>query len=352
MQMLKERLLSPFLVMPTEQTKDEIFWLFERSVKPKLEVVVRPPPKNIGCVVAAGSKGLTTIPTVTKLATKWDADVVVFVWLRYFNRILRTLQNTKAEEEVLSQKAQSQLGQATIRSNFVSILSPRPEIVEEVFKEIGERDGFSRETMIKWFEENQIDLLVLPLPLFEGDTQPVDSMGGHLETLLRKAPRSLPVLLCPDKRIGKPDTVVVAVRPAHMPTMASRVVQFFDENTRVILVGTIEDKVLEGYVLAKSDQGEEGETVTVDEKELEEELLTQLRRALEQLAATIGDHVESVIVETTVGSPGTNTREIVEKHDACSILVYSESTIEDALDPFMHAICRAVDDRMIFIIWD
>ena len=102
--------------------------------------------------------------------------------------------------------------------------------------------------------------------------------------------------------------------------------------------------------MRSSDDGPEN---SITKEEIEEQMEKKLQGFLEQMVATLRGKVKSTTIEIVKGSSlGLSTANLVESHNASSILVYSRSTEEELLDPEVELLSRLVPHTNIFIVWN
>lgn len=336
--------------MPTNSVKNEIFLMFERSVIPKIEIEEKKPPKNLACVVTSGINGISALETAIKLGKDWNTKIQIFSWVRYYNDVIHILNGAIAAENLLVQQ---------IKENFklediTPVMSPKPITLQKKITELAEKQGRSVDLFLNFLSEGNYELLFIPVPLFARDYDEEymkETLGSDIEIILRKTTRSLPICLVPKKTSGDNNTVIVLVRPDVIAPITSRILQFFDDNTKVILLAVLDPKIVDLFYLMRSN--EENPDESPSKEDIENQMKEKLRGFTEQVIATIRSRVKSVEIEIISGSSlGLSTASIVESHNAANVLVYSHSTEEDFLDPEVDIITRLVPQTRIFIVWN
>ncbi len=341
--------------MASEKMKNEVFDLFKRSVAPKLEYIERKTPTKVGSVVVDSPHGQTALKLGIRLTKRWNAQIEVFAWVQYYAELISTVNRAIAEEEMLIEHTLKKL--EDLKVPVTPVVSPRPQELKEELETILEKKGSSLSLMLKLLQKQKLDLLTLPIPLFETkiDKQS-DSLGREVEVILRKSPRSLPIVLVPHETTGDENTVVVVVHPEIMGPLTSRILQLFSNATKVILTSVIDPKLIDLYYLVQPDlKEEEKQTEPVDRPttiEIEQMLRERLHAYLEQIAVTIRDKVKSTHIEVVTGSLGVSVQNLVEKYNASNLLVYSQATPDDMLDSEAELMSRLVEKTCIYIVWD
>ncbi|MHA2364250.1 MAG: hypothetical protein ACXAC7_09855 [Candidatus Hodarchaeales archaeon] len=327
--------------------KDEIFLMFERSIIPKIEIEERPKPKYIGCVVSPGEFGKTALDLSVNLSKRWNAKIKFFSWVRYYIDLEKTLNRAIAEEELLEQQINDKYD---LKFEINPVMSPRPIDVKSKLHEMVEKEQRSVDLMLKYASEGSFDLFSIPIPIFGDESHKVDTLGEEAEVLLRRTPRSLPICLVPQETSGDENTVVVVVHPDVITQLSSRILQFFDQNTKVILISVLDPKLVDIFHLMRTSEKDETEPPT--REEIEQLMKERLRGFMEQMLATIRGKVKSVQIEITSGTLGLTLSNIVETHNAANILVFSRASEEDLLDHDVDIIGRLVPKTRIFIVWN
>ncbi|MHA2363494.1 MAG: hypothetical protein ACXAC7_06025, partial [Candidatus Hodarchaeales archaeon] len=241
--------------MLTNMKKDDIFLMFEQSIIPKIEIEERPKPKLIGCVVSPGQIGKQALDLSVNLSKRWNAKIKFFSWVRYYIDIEKTLNRAIAEEKLLEQQIKNRYN---LKFDIKTVMSPRPADVKTKLHEMVEKEQRSVDLMLKYASEGSFDLFSIPIPIFGDESHKADTLGEEVEVLLRRTPRSLPICLVPQGTTGDENTVVVVIHPDVIAPLISRILQFFDQNTKVILVSVLDPKLVDLFHLMQ--QGEKDET--------------------------------------------------------------------------------------------
>ena len=73
---------------------------------------------------------------------------------------------------------------------------------------------------------------------------------------------------------------------------------------------------------------------------------------MEQVVTTIRGKVKTTEIEIISGAIGLSIANVVERHNAANILVYSRASEEDLLDHEVDVIARLVPETRVFIVWN
>jgi hypothetical protein len=333
--------------MPFDKTTDNVLWLFERSIVPKVELSLRPKPQKIACIVTQETVGQKALETGVHLAKKWDAKLNVFVWIKYYDEILRVVEGTLAEQTKLLSETKEIISKTT-KKEIISALSPNPEKLKKKFLSIVQESGYSVDYILDQIRERQLDLLIIPAPLFAQETLRNDILENEMVAILSLSPRSLPALIVPQKITGNDDTVVVVARPRTLTILSERILQFFGEKTNVILLVLIQPSLIETFELLAMEKNEE----VPDQDEIERILTKRMKEAVTSSVASIRKNVGSIKIETRREAAGIAVREVVNKHNAANILIYSRADPDDTLDSQAYAVTRRIKNKRIYIVWD
>ncbi len=328
--------------------------MFKRAVVPKLEITERPPPTNIGCIMTPGSQFV--LKAVSVLARKWKAKILVYHRVKYLRDLMGVLNRAITEEKVLISSVKDFFKNEDLPISSRSMTIPTiEEVSNEIENFLKKKKKFIDELIIQ-YQSHELGLLVVPIPMFKlehGEDITEDTLGSEVEQLLRKAPKSLPLLLVPPETEGKEHTVVAYFQPQHMTNLASRLIQFCDERSIVILVAVIDTKLLELYKMIQADMkttSDEGANSTEPEPISLEEMLKERMRALaDRVIATVRPHVKEITLEIASGSVIGSIRSVIEKHEAMYLMVFSRDVTDVSLDVETEMLSRLVKNTKIFI---
>jgi len=334
--------------MPTENVKDEIFLLFERSVIPKLEIKELAAPKTIGCIVSPGEYGFTALETGQNLAKRWGSKIQVYSWVRYYDDVQHIISRAVSEELLLEQKIKEKYNIEQAKP----VMSPTPSNLQKVIAEVEQKQGRSVDLMLRYASEGSFQLLTVPVPLFGDEEHKEDTLGAEVEILFRKTPRSLPICLVPHQTTGDEHTVVVVVHPDIIAPLTSRILQLFDEKTNVVLVAVLDPKLVDLLFLMRSEPIGEGSGEVLTKEAVEDSMKQRFQGFMEQMVATLRGKVNSTKMEIVTGTVGLTISNMVDTHQAANVLVYSRASEEDLLDPEVDIIGRLVPKTRIFIVWN
>ncbi|MCG3218477.1 MAG: hypothetical protein KAR35_05700 [Candidatus Heimdallarchaeota archaeon] len=333
--------------MPFERTTDNVLWLFERSIVPKIDLEVRPKPQKIACVVTQETVGQKALETGVHLAKKWDAKLNVFVWIKYYDEMLRIIEGTLAEQTKLMSEAETVTSKIT-KKEIIPALSPYPDEIKKQLLSTVQKTGFSIDYILSQIKKRQLDLLIIPAPLFAQDTLRNDILEDEMVALLSLSPRSLPALIVPRKITGNDDTVVVVARPLTLTILAERVMQFFGTKTNVILLVLIRPSLIETFELLAIERNEK----VPDQEEIERILTKRMEDAVTTSVSSIRKHVKSIKIETRKEAAGIAIKNVVDKYNAANVLIYSRADPDDTLDSQAYAVTRRIKNKRIYIVWD
>ncbi len=339
--------------MPTKNIRDEVFWLFERSLKPKLEIVKKPVPRTIGVATVPGKPGEKALEQAIDLAKTWQSELRIFAWDRYVNELLGILNRTIAEEELLISRVQEKLAKIDVTYSLKRIISPSPEGIKKLIEDALQKEGSSLDQFIEKIKEAELNLLIAPIPMFEQEHDITQSLGSEIDVILRRSPKSLPLLFIPRKIKGDLNKVLVFTRPDALGVVGSRILQFFGENTEIILVGLIDQTIINAFELVRTVQsGKDSETELSATEGIADTLVSNLRGSLEQLATSIHKSVKSVSVHVLVKPDAITVKELAETHETGNVLLSWQTMGEDVMDRFVEIYLRTLSNARVFIVRD
>ncbi len=348
--------------MSSDQLRDEVFWMFKRSVVPKLEITIHPRPQKIGCIVTPGSQFV--LEAVDILAKQWNSEIFVYHRVKYIRDLMSILNRAFTEEKLLISSVNEFFENTDLTITLQSMtVPPLDEVRQEIENFLKRKKKFIIE-LLTHAQEQHVELLVVPIPMFKlehAEDAAEETLGSELENLLRNAPKSLPLLLVPSETKGKEHVVVVFFEPRHMTALAERLTQFCSKDSHVILVSLIDTKLIELYQMMHAETTEpgtsKGEETTptseaVDAKSVEETLKERMRELADRVVATVRPHVKSIELEIISGSLVAGIRSIVEKHEAMYLMIFTHASPEEALDSETEMLSRLVKNTKIFIFKD
>ncbi len=339
--------------MPAKNIRDEVFWLFERSLKPKLEIVKKPVPKKIGVATVPGKPGGKALEEAITLAKTWKSELKIFAWDRYINELLGILNRTIAEEELLISRVKEKLSTVEIPFSLKRIISPSPEGIKKLIEEALQKEGSSLDQFIEQIKEAELNLLIAPIPMFEQEHDITQSLGSEIDVILRRSPKSLPLLFIPRKIKGDLNKVLVFTRPDALGVVGSRILQFFGKETEIILAGLIDQTIINAFELVRTVQsGKENKAELSVAEDLAETLASNLRGSLEQLATSIHKNVKSVNVHVLVRPDAITVKELVETHETANVLLSWQTMGDDIMDRFVEIYLRTLSHARVFIVRD
>ncbi|OLS26692.1 MAG: hypothetical protein HeimC3_07940 [Candidatus Heimdallarchaeota archaeon LC_3] len=335
--------------MASEDIKDEFYLMFERSVVPKIEIVKKNPPKNIGIVITyvpqKTEENRRPLEIAQKISKNYSAKLFVFAWEKYYTDLITLINRAEAQQGLLVENI---IKYFQIK-DIISVQSPKPKDIHEQIDKLMKESGSSMDFLFNQIMEKKLDYLCIPTPLTKTEQDSKDTLGEEIEVLLRKSAKSFPVSLIPRNISGDMNTVVVIVHPDTVIPITNSILQLYDDNTKIVLCAVLDPKIVELYHLVQTEKKPDP-NLSLDS--IKEKLQRRLKEFMEQIIATVRGNVKNIETEIVTGSLGISIQNLVDKYNAGSVLVYSHSNQDYLLDIDVDIIGRMVSKTMITIVWE
>ena len=338
----------------SERKQEEIDAMFKATNLPKLLIEDIPKINKISVVLDNTTQGMNALTTASEIAKKFQAKLDIIVSEDFFEAFKVLIDSTNDKLNQLSVKAKTLLDEKGIHADIQTVIGGRIDKVIEVFgDEITDEMKLGNQLISK-FLDLDADLLVLGVPLFQSREDPESELlGSYVTKILRARDIRANVVLVSEQSTPLGGNLIAFVevnqQPRSIIALTKRALSLSNSDTKMKLVGIIEDKFIE--TVARIDSEDE---TSLPIQETTEKLKQKFSDTLggitliEELPQTpIDKQVSTGKISEIVNLTLKNVTEGL-------VLVRSVAEIQDNLDPIAQQITRLVlaAGFPCLIVWD